>query len=293
VTIDAVELPFILKATQAIDANHRDAQQTADALFDVVGDPATLSSEDARRLVLGRDLVFSLSRDDEQLTVVDPSGKPRNAPLSWKTDNRFGVAHFEFSKLHREPVIDGAARADLFRHARTLGSLLFEALFDGTDAATLEKLIGPDRPRPVIQIRSDDLGKWQVFGYQVEIAKADVMGLWHHSLLDKAHPKRQARFLMSTAGEKAVIVKDGTRANTKLRDAAEVQAKYKEHEWNTMEIIAKGDRLVQKINGVHFATLIDQDAEMSRAKGLIAFQDHGKGCTVAFRNVRLKETSAK
>ena len=87
---------------------------------------------------------------------------------------------------------------------------------------------------------------------------------------------------MSTAGEKAVIEKDGTRANTKLKDAAEVQAKYKEHEWNTMEIIAKGDRLVQKINGVHFATLIDQDAEMSRAEGLIAFQDHGKGCTVAF-----------
>ena len=34
-----------------------------------------------------------------------------------------------------------------------------------------------------------------------------------------------------------------------------------------MEIIAKGNRLVQSINGVHFATLIDQDAEMSRAKG--------------------------
>ena len=146
-----------------------------------------------------------------------------------------------------------------------------------------------DKGNSGVQVRSDDLGKWQVFGYQVEIAK----GLWHHSLLDKAHPKRQARFKMSTAGEEAVIEKDGTRANTKLRNAAEVQAKYKEHEWNTMEIIAKGDRLVQKINGVHFATLIDQDAEMSRAKGLIAFQDHGKGCTVAFRNVRLKEASAK
>ena len=60
-----------------------------------------------------------------------------------------------------------------------------------------------------------------------------------------------------------------------------------------MEIIAKGDQLVQKINGVHFATLIDRDAEMSRAKGLIAFQDHGKGCTVAFRNIRLQEDSAE
>ena len=75
--------------------------------------------------------------------------------------------------------------------------------------------------------------------------------------------------------------------------AAEVQAKYKEHDWNTMEIICKGPKLIQKINGVHFATLIDHDSEWSRKKGWIALQDHGKGCTVAFRNIRLKETAAK
>jgi TIR domain len=156
VTIDAVELPFILKATQAIDATHRDAQQVADALFKVVGDPATLPSADARRLVLGRDLVFTLCRDDEQLTVVTPSGESRQAPLPWQKDNRFGIAHLGFFKLHREPATGAAARTELFRHARTLGSFLFEALFDEADAARLDKLIGPDRPRPVIQVRSDD-----------------------------------------------------------------------------------------------------------------------------------------
>ena len=97
---------------------------------------------------------------------------------------------------------------------------------------------------------------------------------------------------MTTAGEKAVIEKDGKRSEYKAQDAADVQAKYKEHEWNTLEIIAEGDQLVQKINGHHFATLVDQDAEMSRRKGFIAFQDHGKGCTVAFRNIRLKEITA-
>ena len=35
-------------------------------------------------------------------------------------------------------------------------ALLFDALFDEADAARLDKLIGPDRPRPVIQVRSDD-----------------------------------------------------------------------------------------------------------------------------------------
>lgn len=150
-----------------------------------------------------------------------------------------------------------------------------------------------DKGNSGVNVRSDDLGEWQVFGYQVEIARQKVMGLWHHSLLEKEHPKREARWLMTTAGERAVINKAGARVNTKLKDAAEVQAHYKENEWNTMEIIAKGNRIIQKINGVHFATTIDRDEEMSRSKGFLAFQDHGKGCTVAFRNIRLKETSAK
>jgi len=66
-----------------------------------------------------------------------------------------------------------------------------------------------------------------------------------------------------------------------------VQANYREKEWNTMEIIAKGDTLIQKINGVVFATLTDKDTEMSRKKGFIALQDHGKGCIVAFRKIEL------
>jgi hypothetical protein len=140
-----------------------------------------------------------------------------------------------------------------------------------------------------VQVRSDDLGDWQVFGYQVEVAQPEAMGLWHHSLLDKEHPKKQARHLMTTAGETATITADGSRTNQKVADSGEIQSLYKEAEWNTMEIVAKGDTLVQKINGVVFATLIDRDSEMSRTKGFVAFQDHGKGCTVAFRNVRIKQ----
>ncbi len=142
-----------------------------------------------------------------------------------------------------------------------------------------------------VQVRSDDLGDWQVFGYQVEVAQRDVMGLWHHSLLDKEHPKKAARHLMTTAGEKATITEDGVRTNEKVAEASEVQSLYKEHEWNTMEIVAKGDTLVQKINGEVFATVVDKDKEMNRKKGCIAFQDHGKGCVVAFRNIRIQQTS--
>ena len=40
-----------------------------------------------------------------------------------------------------------------------------------------------DKGNSGVQVRSDDLGKWQVFGYQAEVASQDKMGLWHHSLL--------------------------------------------------------------------------------------------------------------
>ena len=84
----------------------------------------------------------------------------------------------------------------------------------------------------------------------------------------------------------AVMAEDGTRENTALADPAEVQAEYKEKAWNTMEIIAEGDKLVQKINGIEFARLEDRDNELSRAKGLIALQDHGD--PVWYRNIAIK-----
>ena len=56
-----------------------------------------------------------------------------------------------------------------------------------------------------------------------------------------------------------------------------------------MEIIARGDTLIQKINGVVFSSVTDRDQEMSRKHGFIALQDHGKGCVVAYRNLQLKK----
>ena len=50
-----------------------------------------------------------------------------------------------------------------------------------------------------VQVRSDDLGDHQVYGYQVEIAAQNKMGLWHHSLLAKDDPAHEARFFMATA----------------------------------------------------------------------------------------------
>jgi hypothetical protein len=117
-----------------------------------------------------------------------------------------------------------------------------------------------------------------------------VMGLWHHSLLANDHPKKQARHLMATAGQSAVLAANGSKTLTQIQDAESVRAHFKEHAWNMLEIVASGDTLVQKINGVVFSTIVDRDKEMRRTSGFIALQDHGKGCQVAFRKIRIKQT---
>lgn len=142
-----------------------------------------------------------------------------------------------------------------------------------------------------VQVRSDDQGDHQVYGYQVEIAAQKKMGLWHHSLLTKDDPAHAARFFMATAGQEVAITTDGIKSVNQVATAETIVAHFRQDEWNSMEIIAEGNTLTQKINGVVFAKVSDDDKRMSRTRGVIAFQDHGKGCKVAFRNIRIKHLS--
>ncbi len=71
-------------------------------------------------------------------------------------------------------------------------------------------------------------------------------------------------------------------------DSIWVSAAYKENGWNELVVIAKGPTLIQKINGVVFSQLTDHDEKYSTAKGWIAFQDHGKGTKVEFKNIRIR-----
>jgi len=142
-----------------------------------------------------------------------------------------------------------------------------------------------------VQVRSDDQGDHQVYGYQVEIAAQKKMGLWHHSLLAKDDPAHAARFFMATAGQEVAITTDGKKSVKQVASAEEIVSHFRQDHWNRMEIIADGNTLTQKINGVVFAKVSDDDRRMSRSKGVIAMQDHGKGCKVAFRNIRIKQMS--
>ncbi len=157
VRIDDVELPTILKATHALDATHRDARRTAAEILACIGDPARLAVDDPRRAYLSRNLVFTLSREDEELRAIGPDGAERRVRLPWRTDHRFGVALLDWQKLCSKPDPSEGERAELFSHARTLGDALFDLLFDEAGREQLERWMAPGQTwRPVVSIRSDD-----------------------------------------------------------------------------------------------------------------------------------------
>jgi hypothetical protein len=139
-----------------------------------------------------------------------------------------------------------------------------------------------------VQVRSSDIGDWQVRGYQVEVSPSEGMGLWHHSLMSPDIEIQNTRKHLATAGQRVTIAEDGQKVVKQFEKAETIQAQYKEGEWNTMTVIARGNRLIQKINGVVFADVKDDQAGFSSDRGVIAFQDHGKGADVAFRNIRIK-----
>ena len=144
-----------------------------------------------------------------------------------------------------------------------------------------------------VQLRSRELSsdekvakgaRFQVRGYQVEIAEANKMGLWHHSLSPEKY-----RGHLATVGQKGRISAKGEKTAKTVGKAADIQKHCRDGEWNKLVIIARGPKLIQIINSVVFSELIDEDAKYATAKGVIALQDHGRGTVAEFRHIRIKE----
>jgi tetratricopeptide (TPR) repeat protein len=156
VLLESTEIPALLASIQRIDATDRDAARVAREIAHIAGRPGQLKEGDVRRLVLGQDLVFNLSWEGEELRLIDPLGRSRMVTPPWRVDNQFWRAQHFFDRLSREPVTTDAERADLVGRATTLGSLLFDLLFDEEGRERLRQARVPGRPRPLITIRSDD-----------------------------------------------------------------------------------------------------------------------------------------
>jgi hypothetical protein len=126
-------------------------------------------------------------------------------------------------------------------------------------------------------------GKWVLKGYQADIDFAN-------QFTGMIYEERGRGFLMQR-GQAVEIGADGTsRQIGRLeRNPDELKALIKAGEWNTVHLIARGNTIMNIVNGEVTAFIIDDDAKGRALKGLLGFQIHtGPPMKIEFRNIYLK-----
>jgi hypothetical protein len=137
-----------------------------------------------------------------------------------------------------------------------------------------------------VQYRSREepkkVGGWVVGGYQADM---DGQNEYTGILYDE-----RGRGILAMRGQKTVIGGDHRpKLVEQFADPKELAKVIKTHQWNEYDIIARGNRLVQRINGRLMIDVTDNDAKQRKQEGILALQIHaGEPMKVQFRNIRLK-----
>ena len=131
-----------------------------------------------------------------------------------------------------------------------------------------------------VQVRSEHLGDYRVGGYQPDIATVGwITGI---------HFEERGRGILARRGQKAVLAADGSKEVTRFAGEDELGEAIQARDWNDYHVIARGDTIITKINGVKMHEIVD-NAPQARRSGVIAFQLHqGPPMTIRFADIKLK-----
>lgn len=148
------------------------------------------------------------------------------------------------------------------------------------------KLTGGAGGNSGIQYRSVEMpqvNKWVMKGYQ-----ADIDAEQHYT--GQVYEERGRGFL-ALRGQ-IVYVPDGKKPGSigATGDDEQLKSLIKNQDWNDMQIIARGNTLIQLINGRVMSVLIDDDKAGRRMDGEIGIQLHvtKNGMKIETRNIRIK-----
>jgi len=140
-----------------------------------------------------------------------------------------------------------------------------------------------------IQIRSvqlppgPEIGKWVMKGYQADI---DADNQYTGQIYEE-----RGRGFLAMRGQATYIPNGGPpRVVGNLQQTPdELKALIKTGDWNQVHLMARGNTIVQILNGAVTSMLVDDDLANRQFGGLIGFQMHmGPPMTVEFRNIWLK-----
>lgn len=127
-------------------------------------------------------------------------------------------------------------------------------------------------------------GKWVLKGYQADIDHAN-------QYTGMVYEERGRGFLMQR-GQAVYIGADGSKkvVGNLERNADELKALIKPGEWNHVHLIARGNTIINIVNGHVTAVLVDDDAAGRSLKGLLGFQIHvGPPMRIEYRNIVIKK----
>jgi type 1 glutamine amidotransferase len=125
-------------------------------------------------------------------------------------------------------------------------------------------------------------GKWGVAGYQADMNDDD-------QYTGNCYGENY-RGILAERGQKVRIGPDHKpKVLDQFAGSKELLKAIKQHGWNRYDIIARGNHIIQKINGELMCELTDEDT-VARRDGILALQLHaGEPMKVQFRNIRLRE----
>lgn len=130
-------------------------------------------------------------------------------------------------------------------------------------------------------------GKWVLKGYQADID-------FRNQYTGMIYEERGRMFLTqrATPRQAVYIAPDGSKRviGNLERAADELKGLVKPGDWNHVHLIARGNTLINIVNGHVMTLIIDDDAKGRAMKGLLGFQIHtGPPMKIEFRNIYLKQ----
>lgn len=133
-----------------------------------------------------------------------------------------------------------------------------------------------------VQYRSEVVNEenFVLSGYQADLhPRQEYFGMLYGEKLGK-------RGIIATRGQEVVIDENGEK---KVIAETKPATQLDHRKWNTLRIVAVGDRLLHQVNGVTTVDITDRHPELSPASGVLGLQLHGgPPMTVRFRNLKLR-----
>ena len=181
-------------------------------------------------------------------------------------------------------VKDGAITGETTKDNRIKANTFL--IWQGDDLEDFElKLkfrISGERANSGIQFRSADKGNYVVGGYQADI---DITGRFIGILYEE-----KGRGILAQRGNKVVRSAEGkSKTMEKILDQKKFKEKVDPKIWCDFTVIAKGNHIVQKINGMTTVDFTDNESKKAATKGILALQCHvGPPMKIQFKDIQLK-----